>query len=654
MRVLLVVLGLAVVGTLGLLCSDEGAQDVGATEEPAAAEEVAALRAAGGGHELDTAGVGTENTSPGRAQQAARDYVVRGTIAVSDAGGQNHEHEDGELVLGLKRDGEADFGRFVTVPVQQGRWELRLDALPMHVEGVSARLRGTEVVPECSWGVSLEAEDFEQLQPVDIWGRWLLPPILLRVVSATTGLDLADVRLVERPQVREPSDGPAHGRSSWPAIVRGATSPLRLQVDDGIRGDQDLWVHAPGHAWRKVSIYALDPSERRVVLEPGGDVRVVLAGAAPPEGAVVCLRPWRRSAEALLSDPQGTVGGYSLADALDELDPAQETLVRFAGVEAGRHLVTLELGPSQRSRLVLAWSSVDVDPRRSSTVTLTVPDQRALGDPVPVAGRLHVPAAWKSQISLELVPSLELAALGAVPLSLGIAEMQQVAPGIYSWNAGRLPPGRYSAYLDACGVLLPFAVGPTGNEGVMVDIPEPAEARLRFVDPEDERLLVPQHRPVWVANPPSWVSWSHSWWQHPHRLDDGSWTLQCVPGATIAISASVDGHGWSRTEHVLQPGSNELRVPMPRECGVRVELRDGNTEIPWNHWNDSEWDLELFDATGTSAARDVFWARATAHRPGTYTLRILGPKDYEPIQDRQVTVTAASYTTVQIPLQRAR
>lgn len=184
----------------------------------------------------------------------------------------------------------------------------------------------------------------------------------------------------------------------------------------------------------------------------------------------------------------------------------------------------------------------------------------------------------------------------------------------------------------------------------MVDIPEPAEARIRFVDPEDGRLLMPMDGHLWVAHQPRSAGSPHRWLR-PGPLNGGSWSFQCAPGSVIAIHASVDGHGWSQTEHVLQPGSNELRISLPRECGVGVELRDGNTEIPWNR---AEWDLDLVDASGSSATRYTFWAKATAHRPGTYTLRIRGPKDYEPIPDRQVTITAASYTTVQIPLQRAR
>lgn len=639
----------AVVGAVGWLWWLQGALEeresgAGAVEERGEPGARAAAGVVGDGRSVPAREVVVDTTPAegrvGEGEQATRrKYVLRGTFVVADARGVEHAREDGECRLALVYWSE---GPGLTVEVRDGAWSLEMLDLPDRLVVLGGKLGGRPVhVASAVASVAVDAAAWDA--PLRLRGVWM-EQVTLRVLSSVTQQDLADVRVVEASGVAV-ERGAAQGRSAGQVVFDRVTSPIRFPApESSLRQERELWVWAPGHAWAKVTLDLLDPTERSVVLVPAGEVVITMIGEAPDPEAMLRLYEWREGA-AELAGRHAQIWGRPL----DELRPAAGGPTRISGITPGSYWMSLELGVWYRTPILLGGVRVEVAAESTVNVTLTVTASQAVPPPLPVAGEIVVPDGWNQDFDpkLRLMPDASLASRGVEEVRLTIKDMHSVDARTFGWSTDGLPPGRYAALVEECCFLVPFEVGPQGNERVRIELPVPADVNVRFVDAQTGREIEVAHASWWTDR----AVWAGGVSGAPLRKQaSGSWATQVPPGR-IRISGSADGYVVADLHFDARPGRNDVTVPLELACGIEVVLRDGEAIVPWDN---ERWKLRLQDANGRSGVKYWTAGKFTAFRPGEYALHLRGPPEYQAVAERKVTVEAASYTTVQIPLQRAR
>lgn len=639
----------AVLGAIGWLWSTQGRSEdreagAGAVEDRKEAGGASAFGVPGEGgaapvRELVVDGRPAAERDGAGVVASARKHVLRGTFVVSDARGVEHAREDGECTLALVYWSE---GPGFTVEVEDGAWSLEVADLPDRLVVLGGKLGGRPVhVASALNSFAVDAGELDR--PLSLRGVWL-EQVTLRVLSSVTQQDLADVRVVEASGVAV-ERGAATGRSAGQIVFERATSPIRFPAPEGsIRKERELWVWAPGHAWAKVTLDLLDPTERSVVLVPAGDVVVTMIGEAPDPEAVLRLYEWREGA-AELARTHAQIWGRPL----DELRPASGGPTRISGITPGSYWVSLERGLWYRTPILLGGAKAEVTAQSTVNVTLTVTASQGVPPPLPVAGEIVVPVGWSEDFDpkLRLMPEASLASRGVEEVELTIKHMHRVDARTFGWSTDGLPPGRYAALVEECCFLVPFEVGPQGNERVRIELPAPGDLLVRFVDAQTGREIEVEHASWWTDR----AVWEGGVSGAPlRRQETGGWATQVLPGR-IRIAGSAEGYVVSDAHFDARPGRNELTVRLEPACGVELVLRDGEAVVPWDN---ERWQLQLQDANGRSGIRYWSGGRFTAFRPGEYTLHLRGPAEYQAVAERQVTVEATRFTRVEIELRRPR
>lgn len=416
-----------------------------------------------------------DDLAPAGGPDPEPEITLKGRIRVFDRDGGEHPGESGTLEL---RVWLGMSGSTRSVDVEAGHFSLSVPTRA-RLAGEAAQLGGREArVESAPMGTPAPVDGLLELR-----AHWTEPHRLL-VLDGTRGTHLSGVHLL-RPTGLGGNRPPHPGRPERHGSVRvDATSPIELGMPEEIQGD--LYVGAPGFAW---TLVRLDPNggEQTVELEPGAALELVLSNGTPPPGAALRLR---ESSEDLPS-----------VDLPLEEHPSH----LIEGLPPGPHRLEISIGSWFRDPERLHDRPIELNAGVTTLVQLDLADATPW-EPLSIAGTLRIPESWERN-DLELrFRTLDPPRAGA-PLEATLRHVDfESTPDaeVFAWSVDGLPSGTWIYGIHPFGIQGRFELQPPGLDGLDLELPAPAELRVRVVDAYSEEELHPEFL-LWARPLPEWA-----------------------------------------------------------------------------------------------------------------------------------------------------
>ena len=523
---------------------------------------------------------------------------LRGTVVVTDAEGTKHTQVDGSFIADV-RVGDATLA--VPVPVRGGAWSIDFAEVGvMHVRDLKLGDRMAcatrEAIPVVAGApVTLEA--------------WWPRPSVLRVFDVETRKPLLGLHLVLADRFADPRMHPSEG---WERRVRTTEGASPLQLPD-VDGTATWFVRSAGYAWQRVAVDHRVGGSHEVGLTPSGDVRFNLAGNLPHPGTWLVL--WRD-----MGEPEPSRAAEIRLRASDA--------VTLQGLRPGAYRATLSLG-----RRGKAWlnKSFAIEGRSMTETTLDLSTQpAALQELVPLRGTLRsTMRPLPVSLTLTLIPVEPADRDRVVRIPTHKLQAVEDAPGVLSWDAGRVAAGTWRVRVDPIGLAQEVVV--RRGEGARVDIDIPALHRLyvRAVDAHSEQPLTDASIVLQVIGP-------NRGGQRSLRFmpKERAWSAW-VPAGNARLLASDPRYRDARIDLVVDGTTGPVRVGLERAEGVILSFVREDAQVPI----DSAPDCWLVDAQGHRHT-DLYYDRERqrifqrAPGPGRFELHVAAGRNTKevPIQ----------------------
>jgi hypothetical protein len=582
----------------------------------------------------EAAEVGAEGAAPGSEArpaptEAARIRPVEGTIVVVDPEGGRHPAESGRFEISIW---QAEERVKIGVTVVEGRWSAALpsatafDVAAAHLGGRMTCLTWDAIPVPDEGVVALEA--------------WWPRPSVLVVRDAATGREMTTLTVVRGTRF---DDSRVHPSEGWVSRIaeRDARSPVTLPEVDGY---MTWFVRAPGHAWGRASVDHRRGGVREVLLVPGGDLDVTLAGALPP------AETWLRVSRA---DALGRVRREPAA----EFHCASLTPIRVEGLPAADYHVVVARGRAHDPEAPLAAGRVVVEAGRLASLHLELDAASLEPDPpgVSMAGTLRLPPdAADAEVWLQFGRPQDDGWVAFAP-STPVGSMLRPAadePGAFTWFRGPIEPGTWVVAVRPFGVYREVLVGPAGRDDVDLEIEELSTLELHL---EDARTGEPI--------PEAYVRYVRAEWEanggHADYLSRDAATPHRVvrtPPGTIAVEASSMEHRERREEVVLRSGTTRHAMRLEPAEQVVVQFREGGAVVPIDEigsvglrriGDDEPHETMYYDRPGQTI-------RLHAPEPGRYRLEVEPPDGFAPVPPREIQLARHEELEVVVELARGR
>lgn len=600
--------------TEGVRGSEERAQAAvepvgsGSTEDSARAPERAPIEA---------------ETPPEVPSASEDELALEGTFVAIDEAEVEHAGESGSFVMTVWR---GDGGRTSSVEVEGGRWSARVPrGTTLSFQNVRIGGRSAALV-DAPKRVSPPADG-----RIELRARWVRE-LVLHVRDEENGEELADVTLVRGagwPHDDYPHPGDVDAAR---VAVRHALSPVRLTPAEV--GARKYHVGAPGHAWAALEIDPVAGGERVIALARGGGLDVAIAGGPLDPNCVLRVR----EAFAPPSCEVAVKGRDALA-----LD----------GLPLGKTRATLEIGNWWAEPLVLAEGEAVVSEGARAFLRLDAGAAPSSAS-VPLAGEVVVPEAWGLETFLLVIQLLDPPLGGResiVRMFSRELEHDAADPRVWRWRHPNAQAGRYQVELFQLHYSLSVEVGAAGREDVRLEIPPPAELRVRVVDAADARELE-SAQVLWMCALPEWVRGGGL--ARAAREGTSGTFLVRAPRTAIEVHARAEGYANARETADLASAPPELTLRLARVYRIVLSLTDGSTPVPWPAGSVLTWR----SAVEGSSARTA-WSPGgegfdfDVPGPGEYRIdppRIAG---YEPLPEQRVEVGPDGRAEVALELVRS-
>lgn len=557
---------------------------------------------------------------------SAGTITLTGTIAAVDPAGERHEGTSGTL---RARVVHPSLDEVRVVSVDGGEFRLSTP------EGATLRFldamlddRSADVSPPEVRGVRAGT----RLALVATWAS----RTVLHVRSRETGEDLCDLtmlRIGDWNRNSRPHPGVILETDPTETVE---CSPFRLDRDGpGAGSSVPYHVHAPGHAWGRILLDTAAGGDRELLLDPGGDIDLVLVGGWNRPGALLRLRELGRPqpyAEVAVSGPA----------------------LMLRGIHPGTYELSIETGSWAQDPLVFGSTEVLVEAGMLLPLELAV-DEYEEEERVPLAGTVFVPTGWaldeftvqirpvgpgsNYQTETQHVPSLEMS---AAPIGGGM---------LYGWEADPVKTGTYSILVLPVGVGVNATVGPEGNLQANIELAPAVPVEVVTVLQGTE-----------IAADPSFIRWTPT--RGPGVLGAGAQSVQPEPGGGLFLfDAPLGGIVVSCSDLRFRPtseqvtltadGPNLITLELEPAHGITVLLFDGDTAVPW----DLGWHATLTAALGTdgtvvSRGRVGIGYRILVSTPGNYALSIPPIDGFLPVAPIPVTIAEGEILDVEVGLER--
>lgn len=465
---------------------------------------------------------------------------------------------------------------------------------------------------------------------IELRVRWL-PELVLHVRDERTEEELSEVTLVRAPYTPSAVHEHPGAFDAQRLLFRDAPSPLRLQPR--VLSGSSVHVGAPDHAWTRVELESDAGGERAIDLPRGASLDVGIAGGPLDPECVLRV-------------------GEPLAEPRCELEVGGRDRIALEGLPLGRQRVRLEIGDWRGDPLVLSEGEVELREGRRGFLQLDASGAPS-PDSVPFAGIVVVPAEWgldRFELVLHLLdtPLAGREAIERLPSSR--LERSEFDPRAWRWRHPNAQAGRYEVELEELHCSLVVDVGPKGREDVRLEVPSPAELRVRVLDAfdgselEDARLFWTCARPDGVRG----VGYGRA-----AREGAGGAFLVRAPRTAIELRTLVDGYASADDELDLRDAPAERSLRLARTPRIALELVDAGAAVPWPRgaevaWRSADRPGVQGRATSRGGARIVLEVPA----PGDYVLELPPIEGYAPLHEARVTVGADGRAELALGLAR--
>ena len=269
---------------------------------------------------------------------------------------------------------------------------------------------------------------------------------------------------------------------------------------------------------------------------------------------------------------------------------------------------------------------------RQSTVTVQVQEPAPRID-VPFAGTLVVPTEWnlaEFTLGFDLLDVALGGWDGRFSIDRSGMRAEDDPPTTYRWHSPGAQPGRYSVQLRELTFTVEIEVGEGGLSDARIEVPSPAEVRVRCVDAgtgsdvTDGELSWNCVRQVGgTCNSARWDA----------ELD--RWTFR-APIGEIVLDPSVPGYDFQWQTVRVEPGINDFVLRLVRSTGLTPILMDGKDEIAWD--DDAMLTLVAAEGQQDSLSSSSGGGRITLFKrePGLYRLKVPDIPGYEPVPEALV------------------
>ncbi len=575
-----------------------------------------------GGETSDTrAGNGFEDPEP-----APDSITIHGSIIAVDPDGGRFPEESGTIGIRVTAPG---LDELRDIAVVAGEWRAPVpDRAQVRFETAQLGERPARVTP----GGPMIASDQMSLA---LLGEWT-SQTLLHVRSRATGESLCDLELVRVPDWMRNSRPHPGVVIATDHLQVAECSPLPLVADGpGSGSSVPYHVRSPGFAWGRILLDTAAGGDREILLDAGGGFDIAFSGGWQRPGALLRLR--------ILGETQP----YA------EVAVQGETM-RVEGIHPGQYEVSVETGSWAQHPLVLGTLETTVQAGVITLIELDVIDI-VDEDRVPFAGTVFVPSTWTlDEFQLRIrpidpgtnaneetqhIPSLEMT---ATPVGGGT---------LYGWEADAVIAGNFGVLILPIGYGVNFSVGPEGNLGAALALPDAAPVEI-------VTLLAGTEDPA----TPSMIRWT------PARDAGvpGAGALSAMPegpanyfvfdapvGSVILSCSDGAYRPASREIEVTLEGPNVFTLELEPAHGIHVLLFDESTSVPW----DIGWHANLTPVEGTTGqvvtrGRIGIRYRILVSQPGWYTLTVPAIDGFLPVPPLEVEVLEGLISDVPVDLVR--
>ncbi|MEM1447921.1 MAG: hypothetical protein AAGI22_02355 [Planctomycetota bacterium] len=576
-------------------------------------------------------------------------FVLAGTVVIEEPDGSLTEPARGEVQIGLGTGGSR---RLQDVPVTNGTWQVEFivgtggdvwtvagsNLGPTDAGPLTFSVHRLDVSDDRG-GVVLEMDLEERFEPgtmdVVVTGR-RLSSITLEVVDVNTGEHLRDVRVARITGPHWIRDDDKHpGDATLEDLVASADSPVRVQPSsqEAQWNSGSVLVGSPGYAWIPIDIDLRAGGTRRIELEPGGTLEIIVRGTPRP-GSHVRL--------------YAATGGRPHANwSLEKTDR-----ITFEGVAPGDYDVRAETGMWFRSPRVDASAEVTVVASATERIELQIADhlEPARGA---LSGRLVLPREWglnMFHLNLELLGSALDGGDGRIRIQPSQFERVGRSKDTFAFDVGEVLVGQYKATLSELEYSIVFDLGPEGRSDLLIEVPPPAQITVRVIDTTTGRVADLDTLAWNPVRPKEAMGGGLN--SAERRADEEDFRLT-VPRGPVHISTHSDMYGWTGEDvDALDGAEIVLEVaPVPRAI---LRLVDGETAVPWPR--DDYGKGEAVDGSGRLGSRGQ--REGALHfnvtEAGRYRLNIPEINGFEPHPPVELDLVAGELVEHVVELVRRR
>ena len=537
-------------------------------------------------------------------------YSVSGQFILTDCLGREHAHLDGAFKLVYRRNGERHES---AVPVKGGAFSFTVPNpssffvhdMELNDREVSLELRRELTGPRDAQHLLLTARDQCEVR--------------LEVLDAETRRHLSDIEVWSAWDLdTTPQDVPRSG--DLELALRDASSPLSLpEVDLDWGSQRTYWVRSEGYAWAKASVDHSRYSDQVVYLERGGALNVRVEGLE-----TVTVGELRSELQL------ERIGGGSLSR--EELDPSLRH--RWESVPPGLYRVSVVLGKSWETPLVLDTAEVSVEASKEAALVLAAEAPQAPEGPVRVNGTLRVPQHWRDRgFSLAFYGRGETERWEGKPPRIRRGQMaaDPTESDLFRWSTEVPCEGDWEVAVPGLSVHATFTASLAFTPVVELIIPAPALVSMQIRDTES-RASLPDAQLYWKTAG-SESREVHVWATLEYRPGSGTHHI-AIPAGETTFNVMCDGYVGLLENVELVPGPQELSFELEPTGRVDVQFTDRGAAIPVSLL---DLEFEVSPLAGDGELYQVWHGSLIFDAPGSYEVKVTGITGY---LDAATTITA--------------
>jgi len=437
-------------------------------------------------------------------------------------------------------------------------------------------------------------------------------------------------------------------------VMSSGRSPLILPALD--HSDETLFVRSPGHSWNSILLDVMGGT-RVLILKPGGVLNVTLVGDSLPDDAVLRLF----DKDSSFKDPP--YGEFEIHN--------QRSLI-IQSIAHGEYIVRVENGAwnvhrqfcvkskegvlSFRPTKQFGEAVVRIEPGLTTNTVIKLTDPQEV-ERAPLRGEVLLPVEWeqpKFTLNLRNVGNVKGEVEEITILHRGM-ENHESAPGVYHWDAGKAPLGKYQLQIRPINYGLVFTVPKEGLTDLHIQIPLPCHVSLRVID-------TASGKDADINNIYSEMKqFSLGWDTLFKNPETGFYEFKSAQGEIIFhLRNTAYSVAESNTNlFSILPGRNDFKLNVSRSCGVKLCFVDQstNTIIPY----DDKWKVKLIqvDGEGESNFRRYYGGQykgvlVRVSNPGRYKIHLPKIPGYLPLECQEVVIEPGGYVDHIIYLQLIR